>query len=180
VQNKMRLCVLVVTASLTTACLQIEGVHVLHPYGETDTGGYRIAMNAFTYGALNGDNTYSDMLAKLRRFSRPTTRFDGDRVYLQDVTSTAAMERMYDTYGCEPAPVAGYMDCRFALAMNPGDTPGWSLDWDVVVPSGIQVLSSNHHRTRRANGQDHLIWFFDGNRVSSASVAFTIRTPRAR
>jgi hypothetical protein len=44
----------------------------------------------------------------------------------------------------------------------------------------MRVLASNHQRTRREDGRDRLIWFFDGNRVSAASVDFTVRIPKAQ
>jgi hypothetical protein len=169
----------VVTSCLATACLNIEGVHVLHPYGESDTGGYRIAMSDATYLLLSGNGGVNDMLSQLRRFSRPSTRFYEGGVSIEDLSSSATMERMYDTYQCQAAPSQGFMDCHFALAIDRGgEMPGWSIDWDVVLQPGMRIVASNHHRTRRVNNQDHLMWYFDGNRVSSANIDFTIRVPR--
>ena len=55
--------------------------------------------------------------------------------------------------------------------------PNWSIDWEVVLQPDMKVIASNHQRTRREDGLDRLIWYFDGNRVSQASVDFTVRIP---
>lgn len=165
-----------------TGCFEIQGVHVLHYYGESDTGSYRITMNRVTYAALQDNNQYSKMLKDLGTWSRPTTRWDDDFVHLEDNTGKASMEHFYDTFNCVDAPVTGFVDCRFAfnIPKDFGEMPNWSIDWEVVVQPGMRLLSSNHQRTRRADGLDRLIWYFDGNRVSTATVDFTVRTPRAR
>lgn len=92
------------------------------------------------------------------------------------------MEHFYDTSSCKPAPVSGFMDCHFGFTI-PRDfakIPNWSIDWEVVIQPNMRVLSSNHQRTRREGGLDHLLWYFDGNRVSEAEVDLTVRTPKAQ
>ncbi len=175
----IKLSVLALTCSLLTGCINIEGVHTLHRYGETDSGAYRLSMSRVTYALMTSDRTHSDMVQRLQRFSRPTTRFDAERAYLEDTSAGAAMEHMYDDYRCTLSVVAGYVDCHFSFSLDAGATPGWSLDWTVVLQADMKLISSNHHRTRRADGRDHLIGYFDGNRVSSATVDFTVRVPRA-
>ena len=83
--------ILLIASCLLTGCFQIEGVHILHRFGETDTGAYRITMNRLTYAALNSDNKYSGMLDQLRKWSRPTTRIDGDSVHLEDTSCKASI-----------------------------------------------------------------------------------------
>ena len=136
-------------------------------------------MNRLTYAALNSDNKYSGMLDQLRKWSRPTTRIDGDSVHLEDTSGKASMEHFYDRYNCKAAPLSGSRDCTFALNIPKelGSMPNWSIDWEVVLQPDMKVIASNHQRTRREDGLDRLIWYFDGNRVSQASVDFTVRIP---
>lgn len=178
----LKLSVVLFASCFLTGCFEIQGVHVLHYYGESDTGSYRITMNSLTYATLESNNQYSKMLKDLRTWSRPTTRREEDSVHLEDNSGTASMERFYDSFTCKEAPVFGFVDCRFSFNVPKdfGAMPNWSIDWEVVLQPDMKVVSSNHQRTRRANGLDRLIWYFDGNRVSEASVDFTIRTPRAR
>ena len=179
-----RLKIATIAAALCTltGCFQIEAVHYLHRYGDDDAGSYRIKLNRVTYDALRSDAKFSEMWKGLRSFSRPVAREDGDFVYLEDTTGRASMERFYDTYDCKAAPVKGYVDCHFAFKINKdvGDLPDWSVDWEVVLQPDMILLSSNHQRARRENGLDHLIWFFDGNRVSEASVDFNVRVLRVQ
>jgi len=166
---------------MLTGCFQVQGVHYIHRYGESDDGAYRITMNRLTYAALQSDDHYSDLMKQLHSWSRPTTRTEGDSVLLEDNTGNASMEHFYDSYHCSAAPLQGYMDCRFAFKIDKemGALPDWSIDWEVVLQPDMQVIQSNHQRTRRQNGLDHLIWYYDGNRTSEASVDFTVRVPKA-
>ena len=162
-----------------TGCFQIEGVHVLHYYGESDSGSYRIGMQRVTYELLDSDQTYANKLRDLRSWSRPVTRMDGDMVYLEDNSGRASMEHFYDKAGCKAAPVEGYVDCRYVYRKDFGDMPDWSVDWEVVVQPGMRVLDSNNQRTRHSDGRERLIWYYDGNRERYADVDFTVWVPRA-
>jgi hypothetical protein len=165
---------------MLTGCFQIQGVHVLHYFGDSDTGSYRISMSRITYSAMNGDNSYSDMMKNLRAWSRPMTRFDDDSVHLEDVSGRASMEHFYDLEKCTPAPTGNLMDCHylFEIPKEVGKLPGWSVDWDVVLQPRMRILSSNHQRTRWEDGAEHLMWYYDGNQVSEGRVEFTVRTPQ--
>jgi hypothetical protein len=178
---KLKISILVIASCMLTGCFDVQGVHVLHYWGDNDTGAYRIKMNSLTYALLDNEE-YSKMLKNLRSWSRPTTRAADDSVYLEDASGTASMEHFYDSFACKAAPVSGFMDCRFTfnLPKKFGEMPDWSIDWEVVLEPGMRVVSSNHQRTRHESGHDRLIWYFDGNRVSEANVDFTIRTPRAQ
>ena len=175
----LKIAVLLVIAIATTGCFKIEVVHRLHPYGATDTGAYRISMNAFTYGVTQGDGSYAKLLRGLRSFSTPSMRVDdnGD-VHIEDVSMLASMEHAYDSYHCVNAPVAGYADCRFVAQFDFKDVPGWAVDWTVVVPPEMVVLSSGHQRMRTNGLERTLMWHFDATTDRSGTIDFTIRTPR--
>ena len=121
----LKMAFLLVAATLMTGCFQIDVVHRLQPYGMSDTGAYRISMNNFTYGMIQGDGSYAKLVSQLRRFSRQTLRIDDNGAHLEDLTSVASMERMYDTYNCDNAPVADYVDCRFVSSIDFKETPGF-------------------------------------------------------
>lgn len=180
--KKVNILFVVALCCLLSGCFQIEGVHVLHYYGENDTGSYRITMNQITYGLLTSDKDYADTYRKLKSWSRPVTRYDHDLVHLEDARGTASMEHFYDVYNCKAASISGYMDCRFAFKMPDelAKLQGWSIDWTVVLQPGMRIVSSNHQRTRREDGRDELLWWFDGDQESAASVDFTARVPRAQ
>lgn len=167
--------------SSLTGCFQIQGVHVLRDYGDSDSGSYRITMSAVTYNLLNSNDKYSDEIKQLRSWSRPTTRFDGNLVHIEDTSGTAAMEHAYDSHTCTPSVVRNYMECRFILKLSKDDAamlPGWAIDWEVVVQPDMRLLVSNHQRIRHENGRDHLIWSFDYNDDSEANIDFTVMVPR--
>jgi len=172
------LSILLAASFVLTGCFEIQGVHVLHSYGESDTGWYRIKMSR----AMMDNGRYGKMLKDLRTWSRPATRSDDDNYYVEDVTGTASMEHFYQTYKCETSPQPGYADCHFAFSLpgDVGDLPGWSINWDVVLQPNMKVLTSNHQRAAREDGRDHLIWCFDGNKTSSANVDFTVRVLKIR
>ncbi len=179
--RKSILPILLAACFMLTGCFDIQGVHVLHYYGESDTGSYRIKMSRLTYSLLDQDKS-SDMLKDLRKWSRPLTRAEGDDVYLEDNSGKASMEHFYDNFNCSTSAQPGNMDCRFAFKVPKelADLANWSIDWEVVLQPDMRVLASNHQRTRREDGRDRLIWFFDGNHVSAASVDFTVRIPKAQ
>ena len=178
--RKLSLMVLMAASFILTGCFQIEGVHVLHYYGESDSGSYRIKLTRLVVS--RNSKEYQEMMSELRSWSRPTTRSDDDYFYFEDDSGRASMEHFYQTFDCQASPQPGYMDCHYAfkLPKDLGQLPDWSVDWEVVLQPGMKLISSNHQRTRRENGRDRLIWYFDGNETSSASVDFTVRTPKAQ
>jgi hypothetical protein len=179
--NALRVSVLLVACWLLTGCFQLEGVHVLHHYGENDTGSYRIAMSAGVYKALTEETKFSEIIGNLKKWSRPTTRRSGDTVYLEDNTGNASMEAFYQTSDCKAATMRGFDDCHFAFKIPDelGKETGWSIDWEVVLQPDMKLISSNHQRKRRTDGLDHLVWYFDGNRDNNASIDFVVRVPVA-
>ena len=179
--NALRVLVLAIVCCMLTGCFQLEGIHVLHDFGENDTGSYRISMSRQDYKALTEEAKFSEIMGDLKKFSRPTARQSGDTVYLEDNTGNASMEHFYETYGCKAAPVRGFDDCHFGFSITEemGREKGWSIDWEVVMQPDMKLVASNHQRIRRTDGRDHLIWYFDGNRDSNASIDFTVRVPLA-
>ena len=178
--KKLQLTAILISFCALTGCIQIDGVHVLHASGD-DTGTYRLTMNGLTFAMLSSDSQYAKMMRDLRTWSRPSTQFD-DLAHIQDLSGNASMEHFYREFSCRPAPVAGFTDCHYAFEL-PEDfakSMGWSVDWDVVLQPGMKVVDSNHHRRLRRGGQDHLIWYFNGNEESAARVDFTIRARRGQ
>lgn len=176
--TKPRLLFFLLPCFLLTSCFQIEGVHVLHYYGDSDSGSYRITINR----ALLNQDKYSDMLDQLKKWSRPKTRSDDDNVIIEDDSGDASMEHFYDTYKCvADLDDSDYVDCRFAFKVpeSVGSLAGWSVDWEVVLQPRMIVVRSDHQRTRRVDGMNRLVWYFDGNRESRASVDFTVKVPKA-
>jgi hypothetical protein len=176
--TRLKIATLAAALCTLTGCFQVEGVHYLHRYGESDAGSYRIKLPQIAYEALRNDAKFSEMWKALRSFSRPVAREEGDFVFLEDTTGRASMERFYDTSVCRPASARGYADCHFAFKIDQSSVeglPGWSIDWEVILQPDMTLLSSNHHRTRRENGLQHLIWSFDSSLASGASVDFNVR-----
>jgi hypothetical protein len=174
----LKLAFIALAATTLTGCFKIDVVHQLQPHGVNDSGRYRVSMNAFTYGMLQHEDEYGKMVRKLRAFSRPQTRHADGLVHLEDLSDTAAMERMYDTYTCTPSSV-GYVDCRFATRMNFGDTPGWAVDWAVALPAWAELVRGNQQRVRRDAGGRMMYWHFDGGTDRVADIDFTVRVPKA-
>ncbi len=176
--RKLALSIVLGASFILTGCFDIQGVHVLHYYGQADTGSYRLGISRLAYSELD-PGKFAKIQSDLRGWSHPTTSSDSDNIYLSDESGTASMEHFYDVSHCENSPQPGYMDCHFAFSVPKelADLPGWSLHWAVVLQPGMSVVRSNHHSVRRESGHDWLVWSFDGNRSSSANVDFTIRTP---
>jgi hypothetical protein len=174
----LRLALVLTGCALLSSCFQIQAVHVLHYYGENDTGGYRIGFKSAMYSMLTQNGKLNEILQSLRRWSRPSVRNEGDDVYVEDTTGQASMENFYDTHTCRRVSL-DFSECHFSFTVPPdiGQLVGWSVDWEVVLQPDMTVLSSNHQRIRQVDGLEHLIWFFDGNRDSNASVDFVVRVP---
>lgn len=64
---KLKIALVIGLCCLLSGCFQIEGVYVLHYYGESDTGSYRLTMNQLTYTVLTSDKTYAEMYNDLKR-----------------------------------------------------------------------------------------------------------------
>lgn len=161
-----------------TGCFQFEVVHVVHRMGESDTGAYRLKI----LKGLVDEDQLDNMVSKFRQWSRPEMRRDSEAVYIEDNTGGAKMEHFYDSYNCQASIYRDRSDCHFAFALpqNVANLAGWSINWEVVLQPDMTLISSNHHQIRRTGGLTHLVWNFDGNRRSDASVDFVVRVPRAR
>ncbi|WP_396225318.1 hypothetical protein [Gemmatimonas sp.] len=173
----LRTVALVGCAMLLSGCFHMRARHVLRYYGDSDTGWYQLR---FPDGLVE-ENKLQEMLAKFRKFSRPTARTTGGRTIIEDLSGAASMEYMYDQYKCTDSPQPDFVDCRFVLEVTEevGRMDGWSLAWEVELQPRMRVLTSNHAAVRREGNRDILVWSFDGNKVSQATVAFVVRVPRA-
>lgn len=162
---------------LFTGCLQLEGIHVVNHHGDADQGSYRLSMPTYLYAANLEQSV--DLLADLRRHSNPQTWSADGQTYVADTSGNAEMEHLYDRFRCEPAPQRGWSDCFFSMSKNDLTFPGWRVDWKVVLHKEMVVLQSNHHRVVRRNGENVLVWQFDGNRVNGFDIRFALRVPNA-
>src|SRR5579871_1171946 len=106
----LRLAVLLVSCCLMTGCFQLEGVHVLHNYGESDTGSYRIAIPPTAFTRFSASDDYGRVMRGLRTFSRPSTRKESDIVYVEDNTGRASMEHFYETARCQAVAGTNFED----------------------------------------------------------------------
>ncbi|HUA57904.1 MAG TPA: hypothetical protein VML19_04070 [Verrucomicrobiae bacterium] len=177
--RKLSLLVLLAASLILSGCFEVQGVHVMHYYGQPDGGSYRIAISRIAYSQMD-PNKFAKIQSDLREWSHPTTRSDSDNIYLEDDSGSANMEHFYDTSRCENSAQPGYADCHFAFSVpkDLADLPGWSLNWAVVLQPGMSVIEANNTGTRTVDGHRALVWSFDGNTTSSARVDFTIRTPK--
>lgn len=172
------LAMIVVALALPLAgCLQVEGVHYLNHRGDSDQGSYEVSMPTVLYLAYLGD--HPEGLSGLRRFSRPKTWTRDGQTYFSDTSGNAQMEHFYDRFECEPAPISGWSDCSFSMSKSDMTFPGWRVDWKVVLHKEMVVLSSNHQRRVTREGQQQLIWEFDGDRLNAFAIVFKVRVPNA-
>jgi hypothetical protein len=166
--------------SLLCGCFHIEVFHKLDRYGNSDSGGWRMWMDDLMYAAFAASDDFDAFLAQAREFSNPTIRSSGGNTYIEDVSGRASMEHIYDNYSCDPDPNSSrYVICEFSASDTGLDFPDWNVDWTIELEPGMQMLSSNHHRTRTENGRVQYLWYFDGDRVSAYNIHYRVRTPRA-
>lgn len=167
-----------------SGCFEFRVFHVLNYYGNTDEGGYSLLFSDDLL-LLAGEDEARNLINNTRRdlsdMSNPTTRYDSQGIYIEDLSGNAAMEHMYDSYNCDRSTISnGRINCRFVFH-NDEDLyfPDWIVDWTVVLKPDMRIVRSNHHRQRTENGYRQLTWYFDGDIVSEVDIDFTVNVPIA-
>lgn len=179
-RSKLKTVLVLASITLLAGCFQIEVYHKLERYGNSDRGGWRVAMDDAMYALFAASDEFSTFMNEARGFSNPTVHSSGGTTYIEDLSGRASMEHIYDDYSCSPDPRSSrYVICEFSASDTGLDFAGWDVDWTVELEPDMQMVSSNHHRTRTENGRVQYLWYFDGNRVSSYDITYRVRTPRA-
>lgn len=179
VQRPLRIVAVAVSAAALTGCFDMRGVHYVNHKGDSDAGAYSITMETPLYIAMMADKPAT--FDSLKRYSRPRATHRDGRTTIADDSGGATMERAYDRFDCKPSPgLSGWSDCSYSYSNSGLTFPAWSLDWSVVLHPEMVVLRSNHERRTVRNGVQVLQWYFDGNRVNSFDIDFTVRVPNSR
>lgn len=161
-------------------CFQLAGYHKLERYGNSDRGGWQLAMEDATYLMFAASDDFGSFMTGARRFSNPNVRSANGVTYIEDVSGRASMEHIYDSFDCwADARSSRHMICEFTTSDAGLDFAGWAVDWTVELDPDMRMVASNHHRVRTEGGRRQYIWYFDGNRVSAYDIRFRVRVPRA-
>lgn len=178
--NKLKTFLALSSLLYLCGCFHLEVYHHLERYGDSDRGGFRFSMDDAAYVMLAASDEYETFMSRLSRFSNPNVRSSGGTTYIEDLSGRASIEHMYDNFSCRPDPNSRrHVICDFSTDETDLDFMGWYIDWTIDLDPDMQMLSSNHHRTRVEDGRRQYIWDFDGNRVSAYNIRFRVRVLRS-
>jgi hypothetical protein len=171
-----------VAAALTlflAGCFEATGVHIVAPYGQPDSGGYRIWMSDYAWSEMTRTPEWPELDARNRTFSNPQIYRENGGVVYQDMDGDVAMENWYDSVDCNEVS-GGRAVCHFTMYVDAESIRGWTLNWGVAVSPGMRVVSSNHHRSLAEGSTEILVWDFNGNQSSQVAIDFTLNVPVSR